>query len=156
MQIQLDQTQSHNSVSFFEAPVAIRLTGTNNETLDITLDNTINGEVFLEAVTFNVSSVQFDPEYDLISKNNTVILGADDPNLDVSFIVYPNPAQTEFFIQKSNALSISNIQIFDVLGRMIKETPYQANVNIEALSTGLHFIKFETNKGTIHKTLLKQ
>ncbi len=156
VQIQLDQTQSHNSVSFFEAPVAIRLTGTNNETLDITLDNTINGEVFLEAVTFNVSSVQFDPEYDLISKNNTVILGADDPNLDVFFIVYPNPAQTEFFIQKSNALSISNIQIFDVLGRMIKETPYQANVNIEALSTGLHFIKFETNKGTIHKTLLKQ
>ena len=70
--------------------------------------------------------------------------------------MYPNPAQTEFYIQKPSDLSITNIQIFDVLGRIVKENPYQNNVNIEALSTGLHFIRFETNRGVIHKTLLKQ
>ena len=156
IQIQLNQTQSHSSVSFFEAPVPIRIIGTNSETLDVVLNNTSNGEVFLETVSFDVSSIQFDPEYDLISKNNTVTLGIDELNLESSFLVYPNPAQTEFYIQKPSDLSITNIQIFDVLGRIVKENPYQNNVNIEALSTGLHFIRFETNRGVIHKTLLKQ
>ena len=156
VRIQLNQTQSHNSVDFFEAPVPLRIIGTNNETLNVVLDNMTNGQVFLESVTFPVSNIQFDPEYDLISKNNTVILGADDFDLETSFSVYPNPAQTEFYIQKPNDLSISNIQIFDVLGRMVKETPYLNSINIDDLSSGLHFVRFETSKGKIHKSLLKQ
>ncbi len=156
VRIQLDQTQSHSSVSFFEAPVPLRLIGTNNETLDVVLNNTSNGEIFLEPVTFNVNEIQFDPEYDLISRNNTIVLGVDEPNLDLTFLIYPNPAQSDFYIQNPSTLSISSIQIFDVLGRMVKETSYQNSINIETLSTGLHFVKFNTNKGVIHKTLLKQ
>ena len=156
VQIQLNQDQSHSSVSFFEAPVPLRIVGNNNETLNIVLNNITNGEVFLQTVAFDVSDIQFDPEYDLISKNNTVTLNINELNLESSFVLYPNPAQTEFYIQKPSDLSISNIQIFDFLGRIVKETSYQNNINIEALSTGLHFIKVETNKGTIHKRLLKQ
>lgn len=156
VQIQINQTQSHPSVSYFEAPVPIRIIGTNNETLDIVLNNSTNGEVFLETVTFNVSDIQFDPEFDLISNSNSVLLGIDEEDLNLQLIVYPNPTKNQFFIQKPNNLSISNIQIFDVLGRMVTETSYQNSVNIETLSTGLHFIKFETNKGSIYKRLLKQ
>lgn len=156
VQIQLNQTQSHSSVSFFEAPVPLRIIGTNNETLDVVLNNTSNGEVFIEAVTFDVSSILFDPEFDLISKDNIVLSGIDALNLDLSVLVYPNPAQTEFYIQKPSELSISKIQIFDILGRIVKEKTYQNNINIETLSTGLHFIKIVTNIGIIHKTLLKQ
>ncbi len=156
VQIQLDQTQSHLSVSFFEAPVPIRMIGTNNEILDVVLDNTTNGEVFIETVNFNVSSLQFDPEFDLVSRNNTVTLGVSEPNLDLSLQLYPNPVQSELYIQKPSTLSISSIKIFDVLGRLVKETPYLNSVNIEALSSGLHFVRLETNKGIIHKTLLKQ
>ncbi len=156
VQIQINQLQSHQSVSFFEAPVSLRLNGTNSEILNIVLNNTSNGQVFLEPVTFNVDNIQFDLESDLISKNNLVVLGLNDVISDVAFSVYPNPANTEVFIQKPNDVIISKIRIFDVLGRKVKETNFKNRINIELLSTGLHFLTIETNKGTIHKRLLKQ
>lgn len=154
--IQLNQTQSHSSVSFFEAPVPLRIKETNSEILDVVLENTTNGQSFIEDVNFTVAEIQFDPEYDLISKNNLVILGLDDLSLNNAFSIYPNPAQTEFFIQKPEDISVLKIQIFDVLGRLVKETSYQSKISIERLSSGLHFVKFNTDKGVIHKTLLKQ
>lgn len=156
VQVQIDQTQSHPSVSFFEAPVTLRLNGTGSETQDIVLNNTSNGQIFLETVTFNVTSIQFDPESDLISKNNSVVLGLDDELPNVQFLLYPNPAKTEIFIQKTSNLDILNIRIYDILGRMVLEPPFQDRLNIESLSTGLHFLTFYTNEGLIHKRLLKQ
>lgn len=156
VQIQINQTQSHPSVSFFEAPVSLRLNGSGSEILDIVLDNTSNGQVFLEPVTFNVDNIQFDLESDLISKNNSVVLGLNDEILDMPLLVYPNPANNEVFIRKPNDMIISKIRIFDVLGRAIKETNFMNRINIEQLSEGLHFLTIETNKGTIHKRLLKQ
>ncbi len=156
VQIQIDQTQSHPSVGFFEAPITLRLNGTNAETQDVILNNTSNGQVFTEVVAFNIDNIQFDPEFDLISKNNSVVLGLNDEFPNVQFSVYPNPANTEIFIQKPNDLEISNIRIYDIFGRLVKESNEQRRLNIEELSTGLHFMIFETSSGTIHKRLLKQ
>src|SRR5690606_3597619 len=73
--LNLTQTQSYNSVSFFEALVPLRLKGTQGETLDVVLDNTVNNESFWPNVSFTVQSIQFDPERDLISKNSQILLG---------------------------------------------------------------------------------
>lgn len=156
LQIQINQTQSHPSVGFFEAPVTLRLNGTNSEIQDIVLFNSSNGQIFTENVAFNVDNIQFDPEFDLISKDNSVVLGLNDEFLDVQFEVYPNPANNELFIQKPRDLEISNIQIYDVLGRLVKEYNMDSPLNIKALSSGLHFMIFETSHGIIHKRLLKQ
>ncbi len=156
VQIQIYQTQSHASVSFFEAPIKLRLNGINSEKQFVYINNTANGQVFSEPVTFNVDNIQFDLESDLISKNNSVVLGLNESILDVSFSVYPNPANTEVFIQKPNDVIILKIRIFDVLGRKVKETNFKNRISIEMLSTGMHFLTIETNKGTIHKRLLKQ
>lgn len=154
--IQLDQTQSHPSVTFFEAPVPLRLVGTLGETLDVVLDNTSNGQTFVQPVTFTVNDVLFDPESDLISKNNSVILGRDSYELNQSLLVYPNPAESQISIQKPNGLEIYNVEILDVLGKLILQSSFQEVINVESLSTGIHFIKFQTNKGVIHKRLLKE
>ena len=156
VRVQLDQTQSDSSVSFFEAPVPIRLLGTMGETLDVILDHTAQGQIFTQPVTFTVNDVLFDPNSDLISRNNSVVLGIEDIESESQFAIYPNPAQTQFNIQKPSNLQIFNIQIFDLLGKMIFETQYQNSINIESLSNGIHFIKFETNEGLFHKRLLKQ
>ena len=156
VQIQIDQTQSHPSVSFFEAPITLRLNGTNSEVQDITLNNTVNGQVFTITVTFNVDNIQFDPEYDLISKDNSVVLGLEDEFTEIQFSVYPNPANDELFIQKPGDLEISDIKIYDVLGRLVKEYNMKSPLDLESLSSGLHFMIFETSIGVIHKRLLKQ
>ncbi|WP_452230695.1 MULTISPECIES: M1 family aminopeptidase [unclassified Lacinutrix] len=155
LQFQISQTQSHSSVSYFEAPIPLRIVGTNGEILDIVLDNTFQGETFVETVNFAVSDVLFDPEFDLISKDNTVTLSTNTFQIENSLIMYPNPTTSYLRFDKPDALVIHQIQIFDVLGKLVLETDYQESIRTEGLSSGIHFVKFTTNQGVFHKRLLK-
>src|SRR5690606_6358987 len=117
--IKISQTQSHSSVSFFEAPVPLRLLGTQGEVLDIVVDNTSNNQSFQPAVGFTVQNIQFDPGYDLISKNNNVVLGNSEFDIENQFILYPNPSLGEVHIQKPAVLEVNEIRIYNALGRMV-------------------------------------
>lgn len=154
--VQINQTQSHASVSYFEAPVPIRLHGANNEVLDVVLDNTSNGENFLVDVTFPVTLLLFDPELHLISKNNSVVLGIDEVDMSSSFLVVPNPTKLDFLIEKPDDVTISRILIYDALGRIVLEPKVNDIISVESISSGFHFVTFETNKGLIRRTLIKQ
>ena len=154
--VTLNQTQSHASVSYFEAPVPLRFFGTNNEELDIVLDNTVNGENFLVDATFPVALVVFDPDKHLISKNNSVVLGINESVLSTEFFIFPNPSNIEFHIKKPSDLTIQKIEILDMLGRRVLLPEPDDIINIETLAAGLHFVRFETNKGVLHRTLVKE
>ena len=154
--VQINQTQSHASVSYFEAPVPIRLHGANNEVLDVVLDNTSNGENFLVDVTSPVTLLLFDPELHLISKNNSVVLGIDEVDMSSSFLVVPNPTKLDFLIEKPDDVTISRILIYDALGRIVLEPKVNDIISVESISSGFHFVTFETNKGLIRRTLIKQ
>ena len=156
IRFKVNQTQSHPSVSFFEAPVRIRIHGTGGEQQDEILNHTIDGELFDKPVAFDVAFIEFDPEVDLISKNNTIVLSNDEFLLDIKFTLIPNPASTFVSIKKPENLHIKNITVYNVLGEVINVFNNQEHINISKLSSGLHFVKFETNFGTIHKSLLKQ
>jgi aminopeptidase N len=156
LNIQLDQVQSHNSVSFFEAPVPIRVNGTLGEVLNLILDHSTNAQVFNETVSFEIASIEFDPESDLISRDNQVLLSTDSFQLDSEFKIYPNPSEAFFNIKKPNDLIIDSVKIFNIIGQLIIETNYSNIINVEALGSGLHFVRFSTNKGVIHKSLLKK
>ncbi len=153
--ITVNQTQSDNSVSFFEAPVPIRIYGTGGEEVDMILENTVNGEEFIVEAAFEIGIIVVDPEYDLISRNNSV-LGVNDHTMASDFFIFPNPAKNEFHIQKPIDLTIYKMEVFDVLGRLISSPEVQENISIETLNKGLHFVRFETDKGTFQRTLLKE
>jgi aminopeptidase N len=154
--IQINQSQSNSSVSFFEVSVPIRLVGTGGETLDFQLNNTFNGETFLETVNFEVAELRFDPEFDIISRNNAVVLGVEDFVLGNEFLLYPNPVASELHIKKQDDLSINNIEIYDTFGRRVLKTTDQNSIHVESLSTGIHFVKFTTNKGVYFKRIIKE
>lgn len=151
----ITQTQSDASVSYFEAPVPLRFLGTMGEVLDVTLNNTTNTEEFFNTVNFTVANVVFDPESDLISKSNTVQLGLYEPPIDLEFRIYPNPASQSFTIQKPESLIVSEIRIFNALGQLLHQTPWSSNIDVSTLASGLLFVQFQTNEGTINKSLLK-
>ncbi len=153
--IQISQTQSDPSVSYFEAPVPLRLIGTLGETLDITLNNTVNQEDFFNAVNFTVASVQFDPESDLISKNNTVTLATNKFELEQSILLYPNPTQENFSIQKPKSIEISQIKIFNIFGQLVYQSKWLEKINIAPLSSGVLFVQLHTSEGVINKRMLK-
>jgi len=154
--ITIDQTQSHPSVSFFEAPVPVRLVGTLGETLDIVLDHNSNGQNFLETINFQVQDIIFDPESDLISRNNSVLLGVNDLEIADTLLLYPNPTSGVLFIDKPSSLDISEVKIFNPLGQLVNQLPYASTLDTSLWTSGLFFIQFQTKDGVITKTVLKK
>lgn len=153
--ITIGQTQSDASVSYFEAPVPLRLIGTLGEELNIVLNNTSNQQNFLETVGFTIQDIQFDPEFDLISSNNSVLLGIDEYDLNQQMLLYPNPASGILMIDKPDSIEVFDIKIYNTLGQLINQLPWNSTINISTWSTGLLIIQFETNQGIITKSVLK-
>lgn len=154
--LNLTQTQSYNSVSFFEALVPLRLKGTQGETLDIVLDNTFNDQSFWPDVPFTVQSVQFDPERDLISKNSKVLLGLENLELEQQFVLYPNPSSGIINIKKPDALEVESIRIYNGLGQLLLSQDYQETIDISKYSNGILFLQLQTENGIVNKTIVKE
>ena len=152
--VKISQTQSHSSVAYFKMGVPLRLIGTQGETLDIVFQNTRDGQDFQQVVNFTVQSILFDPESDLISKNNQVYLGMDDNLLNRSITIFPNPSNGIIKIQKPATLAISKIIIYNTLGQIIFESQYSETLDLSHLSPGIMFLKLESNGEHVVKRLV--
>ncbi|MBJ2173791.1 T9SS type A sorting domain-containing protein [Aureibaculum sp. A20] len=155
IKITINQTQSHASVNYFEAPVPVRITGTNNEILKVVLDNTTDGQEFTETVSFQVAQIQIDPDVHLISTSNTAVLGIE-KEIASQFNIYPNPVTNSLTINTTDHSSIANITIYNTLGQIEREFTTSQNLDVSTLTNGLHFIRIKTDKNTINKPFLKQ
>ncbi len=140
----VSQTQSNSSVNFFEMPLPIRVNGTNGETAELVLENSTNNQAFSKAVNFQVASVEFNKEIQIIEKNSTVIL---DPTLSTisnskeTFVLYPNPVKD---VLKVKGISqISGFEIYSVTGQIIKKGKYTPGVSLDvsAFQPGSYIIK---------------
>jgi len=156
VEIELLQTQSHPSVSFFEAPVPIRLIGTLGEELNLVLDHTSNTQQFTESVGFEIQEVIFNPEFDIISANNQVVLNVDAFETESELKIFPNPSSVSLHIQKPEALNVDSIRIYNSLGQLVLRSEWTEKIDVSSFSEGLFFVQFETNKGVINKSLLKK
>ncbi|WP_179337622.1 M1 family aminopeptidase [Winogradskyella ludwigii] len=155
LQLMVSQTQSDTSVDFFEAGVPIRVIGTLGESLDVVLDHTINNEQFLETVNFTVQSVLVDPDYHLISKNNTATLGIDDFTLETTIVLYPNPTTSIINITKPEGLDVKSIKVYNSLGQLLLQNSWTSKLNLSRLASGLLFVQFQTEDAVINKRIIK-
>lgn len=153
--IRLSQTQSHPSVAYFEAPVPLRVLGTQGEVLNLLLNNTTDLEQFSNAINFTVSNIIFDPESDLISRNNTVQLSVDEGALELPFLMYPNPSSQSVFVQKPESILISEVRIYNALGQLLSQRAYAPTMDVSFFASGMLFVQFQTNTGVITRSLLK-
>ena len=153
--ISVNQSTSHTSVSFFEMPLPIRLLGAGGLTHDVVVNNTVNGEEFTVAVPFVVTGIQFDPNKDLISKNNTTTLETADFNIAQSIQLYPNPASDLLHIEMPDDFTLEKARIYNALGQLILQSN-TADFSVTRLSSGVHFVEIETSEKTFHKKLIKK
>jgi aminopeptidase N len=142
----INQTQSDPSVSFFEMPVPIRVFGTNGQQLDLVLNNTINGESFTENVPFAITSLTFDPDKNIISKNNTVTLGQKSFDLNAIQLSLDSLTNT-LSLDLPNGIAIEKSVIYNMAGQKIKETSSASTWDITSLPAGVYFINVVTNSG---------
>jgi aminopeptidase N len=155
VKIIVNQTQSHSSVSFFEMPLEIRLTGSGAQVLDVVVNNTTNAQEFIVSVPFVVTGVAFDPNKHIISKNNTATLGTETFDMNSAISVYPVPSENELTIQFPSNVTLYKVEIYNNLGQLFK-TDFKNILDISGLSSGVHFLKIETSEGIFHKNFIKK
>jgi aminopeptidase N len=151
----VNQTQSHASVSFFEMPLQIRLTGSGSQVLDVIVNNTNNAQEFIVSVPFVVTGVVFDPNKHIISKNNMATLGTENFDMNSAISVYPVPSENELTIQFPNNVSLYKVEIYNNLGQLLK-TDFKNVIDISGLASGVHFLKIDTSEGLFHKNFIKK
>jgi aminopeptidase N len=153
--ITVNQSQSHNSVDFFEMPLQIRFSDVDGVTHDVVVNNTSNNQEFIVAVPFVVAGVVFDPNRHIISKNNVVTLTSETFDLAATVSVYPNPAKEELHIMMPNTVQLEKLEIYNPLGQLVGQKS-TVDFSVAEFSTGLHILKITTSEGVIHKNFIKK
>ena len=154
VKITVNQSQSHSSVSFFEMPLPVRLLGPNGQQADVILNNTTDNQVFIENVAFTVTSIVFDPEKQLISKNNQVTLIKDDVVFN-AMQLYPNPTSSALNLQLPDGAKIDNVIFYNTLGQVIK-TSTATSWDVSSFAKGVYFIKVMNSFGAKTFTFIKE
>lgn len=152
VRITMNQTTSHPSVDFFELPVALKFSNAN-QSKTVVVDHKINGEVFIKKLGFTPDTVLIDPEYWLISKNNTSQKVSDELNPENYVKVYPNPIGNEFSVYLRNFSSPeTTLSIYNMQGKLMqKERPILVEragavvVDSQQWPSGVYLLKVNSN-----------
>lgn len=153
--IELSQTTSHPSVSFFEMPVPVKLIGVEKDTV-IILDHRQNHQVYDIDPGFEVQSAVIDPDQWLISANNEVLLDIPETNQYIPVKVYPNPAATQLRVSAPNVKG--QLVITDLSGRIIlqfDDFDGIARVDISNFAKGQYFLQINGKRGIADASFIK-
>jgi len=151
----INQTRSHSSVSYFEMPVPVRIYGAGGQQADIILQNTSNAQVILQAVPFQLTGIEFNPNNDIISRNSTATLGNDDFSLLQAVKLYPNPASQTLNIELPSNVVMEKAVFYNTLGQVIKESKDATSFDVSSLPNGVNFIKIFTDSGVKQMKFIK-
>ncbi|WP_338768359.1 T9SS type A sorting domain-containing protein [Bernardetia sp. ABR2-2B] len=69
--------------------------------------------------------------------------------------LYPNPSENTIYFRGTESLSISHIEIIDLLGNRIIKATNSSNLDISNLKSGMYVVRFVSEKGIFTKTFCK-
>ena len=162
VKIKMNQTTSDPSISFFEMPVPLKFKNATQEKT-IIVDHKVNGEFFVKNIGFIPDTVLIDPEYWLVSNNNTaskvVFPNTGNPVVEV----YPNPMQNPLtiYLHDFNRPS-AGLVLYNAIGQLV----YKQNIilingaeilllNVGNLPAGGYVLKITSGDFKYTKKLLR-
>ncbi len=87
---------------------------------------------------------------------NYTILGVEE-NQTNNFKVYPNPVSTILNVRGETGTAITNIKLYDTFGRiLLKKDGEFSHINFSNYSTGVYYLRLETDKGEQVFKVLKE
>lgn len=160
--LELSQTTSHPSVSFYEMPVPILFKNASQQKTVI-VDHTFSGQTFVEDLGFQPDSAFIDPEIWLLSAHNTVEEINYQPSGNATVNVYPNPTSGNLNIQLENFESlIASAKIYNTAGQTLMRKNITlingaelARFNLQHLPAGVYFIEVWNDKQRIIKKIIR-
>jgi len=157
--VMINQTQSHNSVDFFNMKVPVKFEGIDKDTL-IWFDNNVNGEQFTEDLDFNVTAAVFDPFHDIVS-TGSVVLKIDTFDKAEKVFVLPNPARNKITVIFLEKILPDKIVIYNNIGKALKSfqkknhSSYKFEFDISDLPVGIYYVSFYEEGKCITKKFVK-
>lgn len=144
MNFLVSQTQSDPSVSFFEMPLPVKVTGSNGETAFLVLENTSNTQLFSKPLNFQVVNVEFNYEKQIIEKNSTVAFDDALSTESVSkneVMLFPNPVSDR--LNMKGIKKTADFEIFSTDGKLIRKGQYSPSktIDVSSLKVGVYFLK---------------
>ena len=160
LNLTINQSQAHYSVSFFEMDVPVLFKGVTKDTT-IIFENLYNGQEYIKQVDFDVVEVIFDPEKDIISAG-TVVLHVDSFDNREICTISPNPVKVDVTLTFLEKIKPNKVTIINVNGAKVaeydeyKDYKYVFNFNLRGLPSGIYFIQFKVDNRTFTKKIVKQ
>jgi len=156
--LEINQTTSHESVSFFELKVPIKFIGISQDTT-IVFDNSTSGESYNFNLPFDIFEVQFDPERDIISRNSEVLF-IKNPNFESQIVISPNPSSDFVNILLPDNIKFDEISLYNALGQKVLCIDCVLNSkefqhDISNLDKGIYYLKFISNNQKVTKKFVK-
>ena len=85
---------------------------------------------------------------------NDLTLSSNEFNVN-SFSIYPNPTNTGFVTISSTTNDVMNVQVFDILGKEVKNEVITNNtLDVSSLTTGMYLVKITQNNASSTKKLV--
>lgn len=140
--IKVNETTSHNSVSFFKTPLALTFkNATQQKTIVIQVNS--NGAETSADIGFAADTVLIDTEKQLISKNNTSTKINSSTATINDIKLYPNPVHDNLNISLKNPSDKKlTVQIYNSIGQLISQEQFDTLGQDELLQvTFRHFSK---------------
>jgi len=153
----VSQTQSHPSVTFFPMSIPVQFKNATRDTL-IRVFNSFSGQTFTATIPFAVDSVIFDPDYQLISGNNTVGAVAEH-DWHRNLQIYPNPAGNAITVSIEEAKTGIAFSIFSADGRRVKTghlNGKENKISIRELPDGVYSILLFFEKQSTSRIFIKR
>ncbi|MEO9531038.1 MAG: M1 family aminopeptidase [Crocinitomicaceae bacterium] len=147
----VNQTTSHPSVSFYEMPIMITAIGDGIDTTYV-LQNDQNNQTFQVEVPFKVDEIIFDKDLWILSAFNTVNFEKRSSFLEV----YPNPVADQLNINSSE--EITTILIYDESGKIIQNlAPAKLflQIDLSEFSQGMYVVQTSTEYKTEEFKIIK-
>lgn len=83
------------------------------------------------------------------------LLNTNDYKMNIGFQLYPNPVKNFLTIHNPNNLSIDNICIFDITGKIINTATKPENINLDKFSLGIYYVKITSGHQTYNYKIIK-
>ena len=113
--------------------------------------------VFVDDVSFSSATwFNIDPTSTFVeTQGECDALGVDDELLKDNLSIYPNPTRGEVTIMASNGIEVSKIEVYDVLGKKIKEMNYSSSpIDVSQLKSGVYYMSIIVNDNRVIKKLI--
>jgi hypothetical protein len=108
----------------------------------------------------NQVNIYFDYNFPIVTNNYTTtvqLLNNQSFEFSSYFTLYPNPIKDVLNIQSEQGIIVNSMEIYNKLGQIVMAVANTSNrVDISNLSSGIYFVKVNTDKGTANTKFIKE